>query len=167
MTDSQPLDRLPQSIDLSDPAALDAARQAMIERARKLPFFQLIGLEIVDLKPGWSMTKLDYRVDLCQPAKIMHGGVIATLIDTGIAYSLLLTDAFLKAENSSLVSVDLRVKFLRPVCDGTIYCESTVPRLGRQIVHAESVVRNADGKDVARGDSIYMLVARDRLRRTE
>jgi len=146
-----------------DEAALDAARQAMIERAAQLPLFKLIGLEIVDLRPGWSRTKIAYRHDLCQPAQIMHGGIIATLIDTGIAYALLLSDVFLKSEHSSLVSVDLRVKYLRPVSDGVIYCESTIPRLGRQIIHAESVVKNEAGKEVARGDSIYMVVARDRL----
>jgi acyl-CoA thioesterase len=147
-----------------DEAALDAARQAMIERAAALPFFKLIGLEIVDLRPGWSKTRIAFRHDLCQPAQIMHGGIIATLIDTGIAYALLLSDAYLKSEHSSLVSVDLRVKYLRPVSDGVIYCESTIPRMGRQIIHAESIVTNEAGKEVARGDSIYMVVSRDRLR---
>ena len=86
MTDKPPMDE----------AALDAARQAMIERAAALPFFKLIGLEVVDLRPGWSLTKIAYRHDLCQPAQIMHGGIIATLIDTGIAYALLLSDAYLQ-----------------------------------------------------------------------
>jgi acyl-coenzyme A thioesterase PaaI-like protein len=76
----------------------------------------------------------------------------------------LLSDAYLKSEHSSLVSVDLRVKYLRPVSDGVIYCESTIPRMGRQIIHAESIVTNEAGKEVARGDSIYMVVSRDRLR---
>ena len=46
-----------------------------------------------------------------------------------------------------------------------IYCESTVTRPGRQIIHAESIVRTEDGKEVARGDSIYMVVTRDRLKK--
>ena len=95
----------------------------------------------------------------------MHGGIIATLIDTGIAFALLLTEPCLRAEQGMLVSVDLRVKYLRPVSSGMIYCESTVPRLGRQIIHAESIVRNEEGKDVARGDSIYMIVHRDHVKR--
>jgi hypothetical protein len=45
------------------------------------------------------------------------------------------------------------------VSSGSIVCETTVPRLGRRIIHASSVVKNDAGKDVALGDSIYMVVA--------
>ena len=44
-------------------------------------------------------------------------------------------------------------------------CESTILRLGRQIIHAESIVTNADGKEVARGDATYMAVTQSRLER--
>jgi uncharacterized protein (TIGR00369 family) len=97
----------------------------------------------------------------------MHGGVIASLIDTGIAHALMLTDRFteLRGEGGALVSVDVRVKFLRPVSRGRIVCDSRVVRLGRQIVHAESVVTDDEGKEVARGDAIYMAVPKSQVTR--
>ncbi len=147
-----------------DPAVLQA-RDKILASAREWPFFKLIGMEVVDMRPGWSMLKVAYRHDLTQPAMIMHGGIIATLIDTGIAHAILLTNVHKHDGNTSIVSVDLRVKFFRPVSDGMIYCESTVTRAGRQIIHAESIVRTEDGKEVARGDSIYMVVTRDRLKK--
>lgn len=147
------------------PEQIERARATILEQSRELPFFKLIGLEILEIEPCWSKVQIQFRPDLCQPAQIMHGGIIATLIDTGIAHALLLTPAFLHSEDSSLVSVDLRVKFLRPVSEGMIVCESKIPRLGKQIIHAESLVTNAEGKEVARGDSIYMVVKRERLRR--
>jgi uncharacterized protein (TIGR00369 family) len=129
--------------------------------AKHFPFFNLIGLELLDLKPRWSLTRITARPDLNQPAGIMHGGVIASLVDTGIAQALLLTDEFqaAMAEGGALVSVDLRIRYLRPVTSGAITCESTIPRLGRKIVHAASVVKNDAGKDVALGESIYMIVS--------
>lgn len=92
---------------------------------------------------------------------------MASLIDTGIAHALLLTDRFqeLRAADGALVSVDLRVKFFRPVSEDTVDCEARVTRLGRQVIHADAVVTDADGKEVARGDAIYMAVSGDRLRR--
>ncbi|MBX3412693.1 MAG: PaaI family thioesterase [Pirellulales bacterium] len=123
-----------------------------------LEFFKLIGLRIVDLRPGWSKLEIDWRPDLCQPLGIMHGGVIATMIDSGIAYALVLSEV--ATQGAGWVSVDLRVKYLRPASAGTLVCESTIPRLGRQIIHGESIVRGADGKEIARGDSIYMVVGR-------
>jgi uncharacterized protein (TIGR00369 family) len=120
---------------------------------------------VLDIAPGWSKTRIAYRPDLVQPAGILHGGAIATLIDTGIAHALLMTDRFqeLREQRGALVSVDLRVKFLRPVSEGTVHCEAKVVRLGRHIVHAEAVVTSEDGKEVARGDAIYMAVPGDQV----
>lgn len=153
---NSPMDHEPQT---SNPAA-------MIEFARDFPFFKLIGLEILAMKPGWSKTRIRWRHDLTQPAGIMHGGIIAALIDTGIAHALTATEMFqeLFAAGGSIVSVDLRVKYLRPVSEGAITCESKIPRLGRHIIHGESIVANDEGKEVARGDSIYMAIGADQLK---
>lgn len=152
---------------MSDRPRPEISREQIIEFTRELPFFKLMGLEVVDMKPGWSLTRIQFREDLCQPMGILHGGVMATLVDTGIAHALMLTDMHQQfiAEGGGIVSVDLRVKYLRPVSEGVITCESTIPRLGRQIIHGESIVKNAEGKEVARGDSIYLAVAGKQLRK--
>jgi uncharacterized protein (TIGR00369 family) len=136
--------------------------------AEQFPFFKLIGLEVLDVEPGRSRTRIEHRPDLTQPAGILHGGVIASLIDTGIAHALLMTDRFqeLRAEGGALVSVDLRVKYFRPVSEAGIVCESTVTRMGRQIIHAESVVTSDEGKEVARGDATYMAITKARVERS-
>ena len=136
------------------------SREGILAYAQHFPFFKLMGLEILDVSPGWSRTRVSFRKDLTQPAGIMHGGVIASLIDTGIAHALLMTDRLkqLQEEQGALVSVDLRVKFIRPVSEGPLVCESTVVRLGQKILHAEALVTNELGKEVARGDAIYMVV---------
>jgi len=136
------------------------SREGILAFAREFPFFRLIGLEILDVEAGSSRVRIEHRHDLAQPAGIMHGGVIATLIDTGIAHALLMTDRFqeLRHDNGALVSIDLRVKFLRPVSEGMIECRSEIVRLGRTIIHAEAVVTDAAGKEVARGDATYMAV---------
>ena len=144
-------------------------REAYLEFAKDLPFFNLIGLEIIDMGPGSSVCRMAMRDELRQPAGIMHGGMIATLIDTGIAHALLMTEAFQEVakEGGGIVSVDLRVKYLRPVSDGVITCTSTIPKLGKQIIHGESIVNNSEGKEVARGDSIYVTVKGEQLRKSD
>ena len=143
------------------------SREGILAFAQQFPFFQLIGLEIIHVEPGASKVRVSYRPDLTQPAGIMHGGVIATLIDSGIAHALLMTDRFqeLRDESGALVSVDLRVKFLRPVSEGTIECDARVVRLGRTILHAEAVVTDGHGREVARGDATYLAVPGKQLER--
>lgn len=152
---------------MSDNAHSFFTKEGCLQMARSFPFFNLIGLEILDMEPGWSKTQVTYRNDLCQPAGIMHGGIIASLIDTGIAHALILTEAFREVaeHGGGIVSVDLRVKYFRPVSEGKIICESRIPRMGRQLFHAESSVVNAEGKEVARGDSIYMAVRAEQIQK--
>lgn len=146
---------------------LEKQRQSLLKFAADFPFFKLLGMEIVDVGPGWSRMSAQWREDLCQPAGIMHGGVIASLVDTAIAHSILLTPEHLAArpKGGRLVSVDLRIKYLRPISTGRVYCDAKVTRMGRQIIHTAAVVTDDNGKEVATGDSIYMMVTTERLQK--
>ncbi len=148
-------------------ADLDAKRQGLRDFFKTFPFFQLMGFELVDVEPSHARLSMSWRADLCQPAGIMHGGAIASLVDTAIAHSILLTPQYIEAhkQGGRIVSLDLRIKYLRPVSAGKIFCDARVTRMGRQIIHAVADVTDGEGKDIASGDSIYMLVAGDRLRK--
>ncbi len=142
---------------------LDALRT----RATALPFFRLIGLEVVDMQPGRSVLTIRHRPDLAQPVGILHGGVTAALVDTGIAYAILARNEIrpLVEAGGSVVAIDLRIKYFRPVAAGRLTCVSTVTRMGRRIIHGESIVTNEQDKEVARGDSIYGTVNANEMAR--
>jgi uncharacterized protein (TIGR00369 family) len=127
----------------------------------------MMGFELIDIEPGRARLAMSWRDDLCQPAGIMHGGAIASLVDTAIANSILLTSRYLeiRAQGALIVSVDLRIKYLRPVSAGRIVCDARVTRSGRQIIHTAATVVDGDGNEVATGDSIYMIVAGERLKK--
>jgi acyl-coenzyme A thioesterase PaaI-like protein len=61
--------------------------------------------------------------------------------------------------------LDLRIKYLRPVSGGQVFCDARIVRPGRQIIHTDAVVTNDEGKEVALGDSIYMVVSRENLQK--
>lgn len=136
-------------------------------RAADLPFFRLIGLEMVDLRPGRSVLAIRHRPDLAQPVGILHGGVTAALVDTGIAYAILARDEIrpVVEAGGSVVAIDLRIKYFRPVADGRLTCVSTVTRMGRRIIHGESIVTDEQDREAARGDSIYSTVLADETAR--
>ena len=142
-----------------------ALRTQLLTEARQFPFFNLIGLEILEIEPRRSTVRVAWRPDLAGPGGLLHGGITAALIDTGTAYALLLCDELrdtLRAGGSP-ITIDLRIKYLRPVSAGSITCTSRVIRMGRQIIHMEAVVTNDAGKEVARGDAIYTTVTRTQI----
>lgn len=146
---------------------LAGERQALREFFASFPFFQLMGFELVDIEPGQARLAMSWRDNLCQPAGIMHGGAIASLVDTAIAHSILLTPNYLEAKDAGgrIVSLDLRIKYLRPVSSGRIICDARITRQGRQIIHTTAEVVDEAGKAVASGDSIYMMVPAEQLRK--
>jgi uncharacterized protein (TIGR00369 family) len=135
-------------------------RQKLREFVGQFPFFQLIGLELCDVKPKWAKTQLVVRPELHNPSGVIHGGVIATLIDTTIAQSILMTDEYQAARESrgTLSTIDLHVKYLRPASAGTLSCEAEVVHLGKRVIHARAVLRDENGKDLAIGDATLMIV---------
>ena len=140
-------------------------RAHLLAQAQTVPFFNLIGLEILEVEPRRSTVRVAWRPDLAGPGGLLHGGITAALIDTGTAYALLLCDELRDTlrDGGSLVTIDLRIKYLRPVSAGAITCASRVTRLGRQIIHMEAVITNDADKEVARGDAIYTAVTPERL----
>jgi acyl-CoA thioesterase len=137
----------------------ETLKRRLFEFSKDFAFFKLIGFELLDVEPKWSKTRITFRPDLRNPNGVLHGGVIATLIDAGISQAMLMTDEYQRVRDTkgSMTSVDLRVKYLRPVSDGHVTCEARITHLGKRIGHASAVVTNAEGKEIALGDSIVML----------
>jgi uncharacterized protein (TIGR00369 family) len=64
-----------------------------------------------------------------QPYGIVHGGVVATAIDTATFWA-----AFLRLpEDAGLVNVDLKLNYLQPVVDGRLITRGVCMRPGRSI----------------------------------
>jgi uncharacterized protein (TIGR00369 family) len=141
----------------------ETLKRRLFEFAKEFPFFKLIGFELLDVEPKWSKTRITFRPDLRNPNGVMHGGVIATLIDASIAQAMLMTDEYQRVRDTkgSMTSVDLRVRYLRPVSGGQITCEARISHLGRRIGHANAIVTNDEGKDIAIGESIIMVDIKD------
>jgi uncharacterized protein (TIGR00369 family) len=135
-------------------------KQKLLEFARGFPFFQLIGFEIVDFGPSWAKCQVKGRDELENPNGVIHGGVIATLIDSTITQALLMTEEYqeVRETKGSLSTIDLHVKYLRPAQHGRLTCDATIVHLGKRVIHAQAVVKNEQAKDVALGDASMMMV---------
>lgn len=89
-----------------------------------------------------------------QPFGIVHGGVIATMIDTATFWS-----GFLRLpEDTGLVNVDLKLNYLQSVTMGRLTATGTCLRPGRRISYAEASVFDEDKNLVAHGTSTLMAL---------
>ena len=85
----------------------------------------------------------------------MHGGVLATLLDTATGCAV---HAALP-EGVGYTSVDLNTKFLRPVTieTGQLRCAGTVLSRGRRTALAQATLTDGAGRLVAHATSTCLL----------
>ena len=133
-----------------NPAYLQAIRDSV----RRAPYPELIGMTIEALAFDSCRIELELGERHLQPFGIVHGGVLATLIDTATFWA-----AFLRLpEDAGLVNVDLKLNYLKAVAHGHLRAEGHCLRAGRQLSYAEASVFDAAGELVAHGTSTLMAL---------
>ena len=85
-----------------------------------------------------TRVELPFEDFLCNPQGSLHGGVMATVMDISMGH---LCHRYL----STAVTIETQLRFFRPV-HGTSYCEGSLLRPGRRIVHLESHLYDEHGR---------------------
>jgi acyl-CoA thioesterase len=129
----------------------------LVQKARdvfsRVPYINLIGMELADLKDGEATVKLKMREELRQPHGLLHGGATASVIDTAMAFAVV--TKLTKAEKAS--TVDLNVYYLRPVISGEIVCTAKIVKAGKRLLTVSAEVFNEE-KLIATALSTYTKV---------
>jgi len=85
---------------------------------------------------------------------VMHGGAIATLIDTATAFAIIPT----LAEGEHSVTVDLTISYLRPLTTGTARASAKILRQGARVIVLSAEVLDHEGNLAATALSTYLKV---------
>jgi uncharacterized protein (TIGR00369 family) len=89
-----------------------------------------------------------------QPYGIVHGGNLATLIDTATFWSAY----FSTSDDSMLVSVDLKLNYLKSVRTEKLRSHGKLLRAGKSLCYAEASVFNGQNDLIAHGTSTLMVL---------
>ncbi len=108
------------------------------------PIALLLGMEAPQVEAGRAVFALQPGEHLYNPIGSVHGGVLATLLDSALGcaiHSTLLSGV-------GYTTVDLNVTYLRPVNkdSGRLECQAEVVHSGRKIATARAQVTDATGR---------------------
>ncbi len=135
------------------PRKLTAAQLRRIEKAvETVPFARLLGIEVDSVDNGTATLGLTIRPELKQNHGVVHGGAVASLIDTATAFAIL----SLLAPKERVTTVDLTISYLRPLTSGRVTARAKVLRAGRRILAVSAEVVDSDGKLAATALSTYI-----------
>ena len=137
------------------------------------PFLRAVGLEAAEPIPGGVRMRLDHRPENANRNGTLHGGVIASLIETAGALALERDAA--TAETAAMgataataatageerrakrtpwrrpAAVDLSIHFVAPAVECDVVAEARTVRLGRAVGFAEVSISDPAGAPIARG----------------
>jgi len=117
-----------------------------------VPFAKLLGIEVDSLEPGHAVLSMKMRDDLMRNGGIAHGGAVATLIDSAMAFAIIQ----LLGENEHTVTVDLTIHYLRPLSAGTARASARVVRAGKRVVTVSAELLDHNDKLAATAISTYL-----------
>ncbi|MGB2689419.1 MAG: PaaI family thioesterase, partial [Desulfobacterales bacterium] len=98
----------------------------LIEMVNASPFPHHLRMQLVSISVDQAMVKLKTEQCHLQPFGIVHGGVLATLIDTATFWSVFLR----LPEDVGLVNIDLKLNYLKSISTGLMTAEGRCIRAG-------------------------------------
>lgn len=128
--------------------------EALKQLVNTAAFPRHIAFRLADLDYDCCRVELDILPQHFQPFGIVHGGVVATLVDTATFWA-----GFMRLpQDAGLVNIDLKLNYLKPDIAGRLVAEGRCLRAGKQISYAEASVRDAGGELLAHGTSTLMAL---------
>jgi uncharacterized protein (TIGR00369 family) len=133
---------------------------------RNAPFMAHLGVELVDIGPGWCEARLDLQAWHFQQTGVAHAGVVAALADhcAGAAASTQL------APGEFVVTAEYKINLLRGARGERLFCRADVLKRGQSLTVVESEVfaeRQGERSLVAKLNATMAVVNADPGRRAD
>jgi uncharacterized protein (TIGR00369 family) len=121
--------------------------QALLDEVELL---QLIGMAVERWDEGTILFKLAPPAGMRDPRTgAVHGGVLATALDTAAGFAATLASGF------DIATVDLRIDYIRPALDPEFRVAGNSIRSGSRFGWAEATVSTLDDRAVALGRGMF------------
>ena len=104
------------------------------------------GFRLEDAEIGRAKLRMKVQPRHMQIHGVVHGGVLASLADTAAGLALYLA----LPRGSRAATVEMKINFLEPVHDGTVFAEARILRQGKYLAVLECDLTDDRGKMVAK-----------------
>lgn len=132
---------------------LNEARVMRIHEAfASVPYAKFLGLELGEMKPGEASLHLEVRDELRQNQGVVHGGAVASLIDTASAFAVVTQ----LEPHERVTTTDLTIHYLRPVTAGRLTATARTVRAGRRLFVLSVEVMDDQQKLIATAVTTYI-----------
>lgn len=141
---------------MSTPSNMSPSRADIIRQFLPTsPYVGYLGIQLTNMQPDVAVLTLSFASSLVTVGTTIHGGAIASLIDTAAMVAAWSDTAV--PENLRGTTVSLTVTYLAPAEGEDLRATARVLRRGRSLVYLDVEVQSASGMSIARGLVTYKL----------
>lgn len=107
-------------------------------------FSRWMGIELLDIKPGYARLKMPVRNEMTNGFKVSHGGIIFSLADSALAFAS-------NSYGSVALALENNISFIKKVMPGDVLTATTDElSLGKRIAVYDIAITNQKEQEVAR-----------------
>jgi len=141
---------------MADEADREEIAEQIIALLNNSPFYRYLGMEVLEAGGGRSRLRLPVKDDLRNLYGILHGGVVAALLDSSCTIAV----GSLMGRDEAAVTVDQCINYISNVSEGMLYGEGKAVHKGRYTGVGQAEVRDEDGNLVAIGMATIFFIRR-------
>ena len=133
---------------------------AVLKSRRHSGATDLLGMEPLEFEPARGRSRIAYDggVRFTNRAGVVQGGVLAAMLDEGMALAVVAMEDF----RIVVPTLELKVSFVAPARPGRFVAEGQVVRKGRSVAFVEGRLYDAAGELVATASTTMRVVPREK-----
>lgn len=126
---------------------------ATMEEKARSTFWGVLGCEVENVEQGRASVRLVCTERHLNTAGIVHGGVLASLLDNTMGLALMRD-----FPGEWLVTAQLNIHYLAPSMGGELRCEASLVHRSRRTATMQGYIYDEEGALLAWGSSAFRVV---------
>lgn len=122
------------------------------------PLRSYLGMELPGDEAGSGIAEVEVAEQHLNPNGVVHGAVLFAMVDTAMGKATM----SVVDDGRYCASVEVSLRFIRPITAGRVTAEATVLKRGRNLVHLDARVVGPDGRLAATADGTFALLGEGR-----
>jgi acyl-CoA thioesterase len=132
----------------------ESYEKALRRAVDSAPYYRLMQIRLDQIDTGFARFRMPFRKELTQAYGVVHGGAIASLADTAVAFALMT----LIRPGQRVTTAEFKINFFSAVEGGEMIGEARTVYTGKRLVVADMEVKNETGKLIAKGLATYAII---------